>query len=50
MLELYQQISLNRDFLEYNLRKGDITTLMDIVSHPNGNRASKNPTMGSNNR
>ena len=34
MIELYQRISLNRDFPEYNLKKGDIATLVDIVPHP----------------
>jgi hypothetical protein len=33
-LELYQEIALNRDFLEYNLHQGDIATLIDYVSHP----------------
>ena len=36
MLELYQRISLNRDFPEYNLKKGDIATLVDTVPHPTG--------------
>ncbi len=36
MLELYQRISLNRDFPEHNLKKGDIATLVDTVPHPTG--------------
>jgi hypothetical protein len=36
MLELYQRVSLNRDFPEYNLKKGDIATLVDTVPHPTG--------------
>lgn len=35
-LELYQEIALNRDFLEYNLYRGDIATLIDYVPHPLG--------------
>ncbi|WP_013325678.1 DUF4926 domain-containing protein [Gloeothece verrucosa] len=34
MLELYQRVSLNRDFPEHNLKKGDIATLVDLVPHP----------------
>jgi hypothetical protein len=34
MLDLYQKVSLNRDFPEYNLVKGDIATLIDLVPHP----------------
>lgn len=34
MLELYQKVSLNRDFPEYNLIKGDIATLIALVPHP----------------
>lgn len=34
MLDLYQKVSLNRDFLEYNLVKGDIATLINLVPHP----------------
>jgi hypothetical protein len=36
MIELYQRISLNRDFPEYNLKKGDLATLIDTVPHPKG--------------
>lgn len=35
-LELYQEIALNRDFLEYNLHRGDVATLIDYVPHPSG--------------
>lgn len=34
MLDLYQKVSLNRDFPEYNLVKGDLATLIDFVPHP----------------
>jgi len=33
-LELYQQVYLNRDLTEYQLKKGDIATLIDFVPHP----------------
>jgi hypothetical protein len=33
-LALYQEIALNRDFLNDNLRQGDIATLIDYVPHP----------------
>jgi uncharacterized protein YuzE len=36
MPELYQRVLLNRDFPEYNLKKGDIATLVDTVPHPAG--------------
>jgi hypothetical protein len=32
-LELYQQVYLNRDLTEYQLKKGDIATLIDFVPH-----------------
>ena len=35
-LELYQEVALTRDLPEYQLRAGDIATLIDFVSHPNG--------------
>ncbi|WP_008313224.1 DUF4926 domain-containing protein [Leptolyngbya sp. PCC 6406] len=31
---LYSRVSLNRDFLEYNLRQGDIATFVDTVPAP----------------
>lgn len=34
MIELYQRVSLNKDFPEYNLKKGDIATVIDKVPHP----------------
>jgi len=34
MLEFYQQVSLNRDLPEHNLKKGDIATLIDTIPHP----------------
>jgi len=33
-LELYQEVALTRDLPEYELRVGDIVTLIDFVSHP----------------
>jgi len=35
-LELYQEVALTRDLPEYQLRAGDIVTLVDFVSHPSG--------------
>jgi hypothetical protein len=36
MIKLYQHISLTQDFPEYQLKKGDIATFIDTVSHPTG--------------
>ncbi|ELR99570.1 DUF4926 domain-containing protein [Gloeocapsa sp. PCC 73106] len=36
MNELYQKISLNQDFPEHNLKKGDIATFVDKIAHPTG--------------
>ena len=33
-LELYQRVALSRDFPEYELKRGDIATLIDRVPHP----------------
>ena len=35
-LELYQEVALTRDLPEYQLKAGDIVTLVDFVSHPSG--------------
>ncbi|MGV0025223.1 DUF4926 domain-containing protein [Phormidesmis priestleyi] len=35
-LEPYQEVALTRDLPEYELRAGDIVTLVDFVSHPSG--------------
>jgi hypothetical protein len=35
-LELYQEVALNCDVPEYQLRVGDIATLIDFVAHPTG--------------
>ena len=35
-INLYDRISLNRDFPEYNLTQGDIATFIDIVHDPEG--------------
>lgn len=32
--ELYQRVALNRDLEEYQLKKGDVATLIDFVPHP----------------
>jgi len=39
-LELYQQVYLNRDLTEYQLKKGDIATLIDFVPHPHNQEFS----------
>lgn len=33
-LELYQDVALTCDLPDYNLRAGDIATLVDLVEHP----------------
>ena len=33
-LSLFREIALNRDFPDYNLRRGDMATLIDYVPHP----------------
>ncbi|MEW6754776.1 MAG: DUF4926 domain-containing protein [Candidatus Latescibacterota bacterium] len=35
-LSLYQEVALNRDFPEHNLRRGDLAVLVDCVDHPEG--------------
>lgn len=35
-MELDQEIVLNQDFPEYQLKKGDLATLIDFVPHPTG--------------
>ena len=35
-ISLYSRVSLNRDFPEYNLRRGDIATFIDTVPDPDG--------------
>jgi len=35
-IPLYSRISLNRDFLEYSLKQGDIATFIDTVPDPEG--------------
>ena len=35
-VNLYDRISLNRDFPEYNLKQGDIATFIDTVPDPEG--------------
>jgi Domain of unknown function (DUF4926) len=35
-LELYCEVALTRDLPEYELKAGDIATLVDFVSHPSG--------------
>ncbi|NES21380.1 MAG: DUF4926 domain-containing protein [Symploca sp. SIO3E6] len=36
MLELYQRVALIYDLPEYNLKTGDVVTLVDYVTHPSG--------------
>ncbi len=41
MFDLYQRVSLNCDFPEHHLKKGDVATLIDYVPHPsNGEEGS----------
>jgi hypothetical protein len=35
-VELYQDVALTRDLPEHGLRVGDIATVVDFISHPNG--------------
>ena len=35
-LELYQEVALTHHLPEYELRAGDIATLIDFVPHPSG--------------
>ncbi|NJL85594.1 MAG: DUF4926 domain-containing protein [Leptolyngbyaceae cyanobacterium SM1_1_3] len=35
-IPLYSRISLDRDFPEYNLKRGDIATFIDSVPDPEG--------------
>ncbi|MFK0730330.1 MAG: DUF4926 domain-containing protein [Gloeotrichia echinulata HAB0833] len=32
--ELFQRVALNRDLPEYQLKKGDVATLIDFIPHP----------------
>jgi hypothetical protein len=34
--ELYTEIALTRDFPEYRLKRGDMATLIEFVTHPTG--------------
>jgi hypothetical protein len=36
MIELYQKVLLNRNFPEYDLKKGDVAILVDTVPDPSG--------------
>jgi len=38
-LELYQEVALTRDLPEYELKAGDVATLVHFVSHPSGGEA-----------
>lgn len=35
-IKLYEEIVLTRNFPQYQLKKGNIVTLIDFVSHPAG--------------
>ena len=35
-LELYTEVALTRNIAEHNLKIGDVATLVDFVTHPQG--------------
>lgn len=35
-MKLYQKVFLAQDFRKYHLKKGDIATFIDTVTHPTG--------------
>lgn len=35
-LELYSEVSLTQDIVDYDLKTGDIATVVDFVTHPQG--------------
>lgn len=35
-LELYSEVALTQNIAEHNLKIGDVATLVDFVSHPQG--------------
>ena len=35
-IDLYQEVILKQDLPEYQLKAGDLATVIDIVSHPTG--------------
>jgi len=35
-IPLYSEVSLTQDLAEYNLKIGDVATLIDFVPHPQG--------------
>ena len=35
-LELYSEVALTQNLAEYNLKTGDIATLLDFIPHPQG--------------
>jgi hypothetical protein len=35
-IQLYSRIALNRDFPEYNLKRGDVATFIDTIPDPEG--------------
>ena len=35
-LELFSEVTLTQNIDEYNLKVGDVATLVDFVPHPNG--------------
>lgn len=36
MTPLYQRVALKRDLPTHGLRRGDVATLVDLISHPEG--------------
>ena len=35
-LEIYSEVALTQNLAEYNLKTGDIATLLDFIPHPQG--------------
>ena len=35
-LELYSEVALTQNIADHNLKIGDVATLVDFVTHPNG--------------
>jgi hypothetical protein len=35
-IQLYSEVALTQDLAEYNLKIGDVATLIDFVPHPQG--------------
>ncbi|MEM8832684.1 MAG: DUF4926 domain-containing protein [Cyanobacteria bacterium P01_G01_bin.19] len=35
-LEIYSEVALTQNIAEYNLKIGDVATLLDLIPHPQG--------------